>query len=87
MAHPVFNILLVGLLALSAVSFDLEIALALINFGALVAFTVVNLSVISCYYLRQGATKPGKIACNTWCCPCSEPGQWPYSGSTWSRPP
>ena len=54
---PVFNILLVGLLALSAISFDLEIALALINFGALVAFTVVNLSVISCYYLRQGRNK------------------------------
>lgn len=54
---PVFNILLVGILALSAISFDLEIALALINFGALVAFTVVNLSVIACYYVRQGRNK------------------------------
>ncbi|MFA7259881.1 MAG: Putrescine importer PuuP, partial [Aeromonas bestiarum] len=27
------------------------------NFGALVAFTVVNLSVIACYYVRQGCNK------------------------------
>ena len=54
---PALNVLLVGMLALSAVAFDLEMALALINFGALVAFTVVNLSVISCYYLRQGRNK------------------------------
>ncbi|MGL4774937.1 MAG: APC family permease, partial [Aeromonas veronii] len=44
---PAFNVLLVGLLALSAVSLDLEMALALINFGALVAFTFVNLAVIA----------------------------------------
>lgn len=50
---PAFNVILVGLLALSAVSFDLEMALALVNFGALVAFTFVNLSVIVQFYIRE----------------------------------
>ncbi|WP_213977057.1 APC family permease, partial [Serratia marcescens] len=43
---PALNVLLVGAIALSAVSFDLVTATALINFGALVAFTFVNLSVV-----------------------------------------
>lgn len=50
---PAFNVILVGVIALSAVSFDLVTATALINFGALVAFTFVNLSVISQFYLRE----------------------------------
>ncbi|MCG9964830.1 MAG: APC family permease [Shewanella sp.] len=50
---PAFNVILVGLLALSAVSFDLEMALALVNFGALVAFTFVNLSVIVQFYFKE----------------------------------
>ncbi|WP_338725922.1 APC family permease [Shewanella baltica] len=50
---PAFNVLLVGALALSAVSFDLEMALALVNFGALVAFTFVNLAVIVQFYVRE----------------------------------
>ncbi len=54
---PACNVLLVGVLALSAVSFDLEIALALINFGALVAFTFVNLAVIAHFYVKLGRNK------------------------------
>ena len=54
---PALNVLLVGMLALSAVAFDLEMALALINFGALVAFTFVNLAVIAHFYLRLGHNK------------------------------
>lgn len=50
---PAFNVLLVGAIALSSVSFDLVTATALINFGALVAFTFVNLSVISQFYIRE----------------------------------
>lgn len=50
---PALNVLLVGVIALSAVSFNLEVATALINFGALVAFTFVNLSVISQFYIRE----------------------------------
>ena len=54
---PACNVLLVGVLALSAVSFDLEMALALINFGALVAFTFVNLAVIAHFYVKLGRNK------------------------------
>ena len=54
---PAINVLLVGALALSAVSFDLDMALALINFGALVAFTFVNLAVIAHFYVRLGHNK------------------------------
>jgi len=50
---PTFNVVLVGVVALSAISFDLVTATALINFGALVAFTFVNLSVISQFYIRE----------------------------------
>lgn len=54
---PAFNVLLVGIFALSAVTFDLDIALSLISFGALVAFTFVNLSVISQFYIREKLNK------------------------------
>lgn len=49
---PTFNILLVGVLATSAVFLDLSQAASLINFGAFVAFAFVNLSVIA-YFLRS----------------------------------
>lgn len=54
---PTFNILLVGGFALSAVSFHLDTALSLISFGALIAFTFVNLSVISQFYIREKRNK------------------------------
>ncbi|MDO2949645.1 APC family permease [Aeromonas simiae] len=54
---PALNVLLVGVLSLSAISFDLEMALALINFGALVAFTFVNLAVIAHFYVKLGHNK------------------------------
>ncbi|MGL4204643.1 MAG: APC family permease [Aeromonadaceae bacterium] len=50
---PAINVMLVGAVALSAISFDLELALALVNFGALVAFTFVNISVIAQFYVRE----------------------------------
>ncbi|MGL5291282.1 MAG: APC family permease [Vibrionaceae bacterium] len=54
---PTFNVLLTGFLSLLALFVDLEIALALINFGALVAFTFVNLSVIGHFYIKLGLNK------------------------------
>ena len=48
---------MVGGLALSAVSFDLDTALALVNFGALVAFSFVNLSVIGQFWVREKRNK------------------------------
>nr|WP_314263840.1 APC family permease [uncultured Moellerella sp.] len=50
---PAFNILLVGILALGAIWFEMDFATALINFGALIAFTFVNISVISQFYIRE----------------------------------
>lgn len=51
-------------IALSAISFDLVTATALINFGALVAFTFVNLSVISQFYIRERRNKTLKDTVN-----------------------
>ncbi|MBG9567492.1 amino acid permease [Brevibacillus agri] len=48
---PLLNVLLVGTLMLSALYLDLLTATSFINFGALIAFSFVNLSVIA-YYLR-----------------------------------
>ncbi|MDF2682128.1 MAG: hypothetical protein K0R47_3318 [Brevibacillus sp.] len=55
---PVFNVLLVGVLSLSALFIDLVTATSFINFGALVAFTFVNLSVIGHYYVRIRRRSP-----------------------------
>lgn len=48
---------LVGAIALLAINFDPVMATALINFGALVAFTFVNLSVISQFWIREKRNK------------------------------
>ncbi|MGM1326742.1 APC family permease, partial [Klebsiella michiganensis] len=47
---PALNVIMVGIVALSALFFDLVTATALINFGALVAFTFVNLSVFNHFW-------------------------------------
>lgn len=54
---PSYNILIVGVVALTAGFMDLDIVISMISFGALTAFTFVNLSVISRYALRDGRTK------------------------------
>lgn len=50
---PAFNAVLVGIISLSAIFLDLVTATSLINFGALIAFTFVNLSVISYFVIRE----------------------------------
>ncbi|MFD0828159.1 APC family permease [Neobacillus sp. M.A.Huq-85] len=50
---PVFNILIIGVIALSALFLNLTTAISLINFGALFAFFFVNLSVIAHYFIRK----------------------------------
>ncbi len=54
---PALNVIMVGIVALSALFFDLVTATALINFGALVAFTFVNLSVFNHFWRRKGMNK------------------------------
>ncbi|WP_156876572.1 APC family permease [Microbacterium luticocti] len=51
---PTFNIVLVGAICLLAMAFSLEIIAAFINFGALIAFTFVNVSVIAWFAVRRG---------------------------------
>ncbi|MFD1705977.1 APC family permease [Siminovitchia sediminis] len=50
---PLFNIVLVGLISLLALVLTMDLLLAFINFGVLVAFAFVNLSVISHYFIRN----------------------------------
>ncbi|MFE3961290.1 hypothetical protein ACFXPS_44945, partial [Nocardia sp. NPDC059091] len=57
-----FNIVLVGLVCLFAMSFSLEFISALINFGALIAFTFVNLTVIAHYAFRTRQVVDAKSA-------------------------
>lgn len=57
---PNYNILIVGLVALSAGFMDLDIVISLISFGALTAFSFVNLSVIARYAVRDKRYKTPK---------------------------
>ncbi|WP_025135065.1 APC family permease [Leucobacter sp. PH1c] len=54
---PTFNIVLTGVVCLLAIAFTLEMIAAFINYGALIAFTFVNLSVIAWFAIRQGRRK------------------------------
>ncbi|RXS93126.1 APC family permease [Acinetobacter junii] len=54
---PTYNILIVGVVALTAGRMNIDTVISMISFGALTAFTFVNLSVISRYALRDGRTK------------------------------
>ncbi len=59
---PTFNIVLTGVISLLAIAFTLEMIAAFINFGALIAFTFVNVSVIAWFAIRQGRRQtPGEI--------------------------
>src|SRR5699024_8716718 len=44
---PVYTVIFVGVVSLLAVAPSLELVAAVINFGALIAFTFVNLAVIA----------------------------------------
>ncbi|HBZ08861.1 MAG TPA: amino acid permease [Bacillus bacterium] len=50
---PVFNLLIIGSIAFCSLFLSLTLAVSLINFGALLTFTLVNLSVIAHYYFRK----------------------------------
>lgn len=51
---PVLNIIVIGIIALTALFLDLGTATSLINFGAFTAFAFVNLSVIATYLRAHG---------------------------------
>lgn len=56
---PVFTIVLTGVVSLFAIGPDLELIASVINFGALIAFTFVNLTVIVHYFIKQKRNKTG----------------------------
>ncbi|MFV0435258.1 MAG: APC family permease [Leucobacter sp.] len=57
---PTFNIVLTGAVCMLAAAFTLEMIADFINFGALIAFTFVNLSVIAWFAIRKGQRKTPK---------------------------
>ncbi|MGO2138925.1 MAG: APC family permease [Leucobacter sp.] len=57
---PTFNIVLTGVVSLLAMAFTLEIISAFINYGALIAFTAVNVSVIAWFAIKQKRYKTPK---------------------------
>ena len=56
-ATPTFAILVVSVISLLALWIDLTVLIALVSFGALVAFSAVNLSVIKHYFFDQKRTQ------------------------------
>lgn len=50
---PAYAVVFVGLVSLFAIPFNLDFVAALINFGALIAFSFVNLTVIAYFAFRQ----------------------------------
>lgn len=57
---PTISIVVVGVVALLAIWFDLDVIFSLISFGALIAFTFVNVAVIAWYAIRQGRRRTFK---------------------------
>lgn len=50
---PLYAVLLVGLISLTAIALDLATVVSMISFGALIAFTAVNFSVFVKFYVRE----------------------------------
>lgn len=50
---PFWSIIFVGVVSLFAIGFDLDFVASLINFGALIAFTFVNLTVMAYFAYRR----------------------------------
>lgn len=50
---PVLNIVFVTIISFFSIAIDLDTAVTFVSFGALTAFTFVNLSVIAHYYVRN----------------------------------
>lgn len=55
---PTYNIFLIGVVSLTALFLSLGAAVSLINFGALLGFAMVNLSVIAHYFVRKKERSP-----------------------------
>lgn len=58
---PIFNIVLIGIIALTALFLDLDTATSLINFGAFTAFAFVNLTVIAYFFRKMKTRSTGTV--------------------------
>lgn len=66
---PVIAILVVSVISLLAVVIDLTTLASMISFGALVAFSAVNLAVIRSYLLLDAAAPRATCCATGWCRP------------------
>lgn len=57
---PAYAVIFVGVVSLAAISFNLDFVASLINFGALIAFTFVNLTVIVYFAYRKRLVRTGR---------------------------
>jgi amino acid transporter len=55
---PTYNIFLIGFISLTALFLSLGTAASLVNFGALIGFGMVNLSVVAHYFVRNKKRAP-----------------------------
>jgi putrescine importer len=55
---PILNLILVGVIGLAALTMDVTTSTSFINFGAFLAFTAVNVSVIALYLKRDQQVRP-----------------------------
>lgn len=60
---PLYAVLSIGLISLSAIFLDLATVVSMISFGALIAFTAVNFSVFVKFYLLEKQTQGMKNKC------------------------
>ena len=63
---PTWAILIVSVISLAAIWIDLALLASMVSFGALVAFSAVNLTVIKHYFIDQGEEE-GALS-TTSCC-------------------
>ncbi|MED4074416.1 APC family permease [Priestia endophytica] len=61
---PIYNLLIIACIALSAIFLSIETATSLINFGALFSFMFVNIAVIVHYVIREKQRTPRSIIFN-----------------------
>ena len=64
---PVYAILVVSVISLAGRLIDLATLASMVSFGALVAFSAVNLTVIKHYFVDRADAVDGGLS-TTWCC-------------------
>lgn len=72
---PDYNIVLIGIVSLLSIWISLDIGSTMINFGALLGFAMVNVSVFAHYWVKEGRRGPASVfqyivlpACGTIIC-------------------